>query len=770
MNDWNHYKDTQRVVDLLASVDGSVVIPSSAISDFVTHTQAVAGEGDWVPGTVSTAEISAALLDVKDSTSAYIGKEFAYTKHYADAPTRTVLTRPCELFAFFEDRSNQQQKYLYYEAYTSGKQLHITFAGVELDPVTLSGQPGALVWLQKGSVRNNRFQGSYAVLVLYPSSPFAERYVIKDGVSVQLETLTLSGYEERIAVDYARRGESAVLFVRSDSGEFADTTTTGWHLWYHCKVDMVLGSRYLTTYDYNIYDKGFYIADRPKRSSDGSYQFKARDKMTLFDVDVLDAFADSKDTPLSPYNMLNRLASYVEVGYSFSDGADINKSFCKIPSDLESLSGTELLAWLGDAIGVSWRIDEYGTLVPVTHNDAYVELLGQDAYITYDYDDYLCEPISKVLVGSAYAELMGKGSSQTSSAPNAYLQNANKLVTYTSQDDLNRYAQTLCDYFTGWMKPYRAGTVNTYANPDILPGDYLNVVNAEEGTDVFWVHERIETGFVMTLRCTGNQYREAQSYSSQSVSALKQTVTELSQQVGTFPDLWEESIANTVAAITGAMGGTRVDLFKPGTNQPSGTAYLYDSSDIRTAKKLLVMNAGGIAYYDKGFDVDNPANSTPAYVVMDNQGRVNASAIMVGLLTAIRIQSADGVSFWDLATGNLQMQGNFRTVSGSLTADLWGGVFKMLVDDTEVVGLSSVAGTTKGVVNVWDGGVVKASINGGDIQASGSISAGKAIRFNAVRPNDGQNTLYTNWKRGTELTSNDWVLVGSTIAPFSKED
>lgn len=139
------------------------------------------------------------------------------------------------------------------------------------------------------------------------------------------------------------------------------------------------------------------------------------------------------------------------------------------------------------------------------------------------------------------------------------------------------------------------------------------------------------------------------------------------------------------------MGGTRVDLFKPGTTRPSGTAYLYDSEDISTAKKLLVMNAGGIAFYNNGFNVDDPSSSVPAFVVMDNQGRVNAAAILVGILTAIKIQSADGESFWDLSTGSMEMKGNFKTVAGSLSAEAWGGVFSMKRAGKEWVGISTSA-------------------------------------------------------------------------------
>lgn len=250
------------------------------------------------------------------------------------------------------------------------------------------------------------------------------------------------------------------------------------------------------------------------------------------------------------------------------------------------------------------------------------------------------------------------------------------------------------------------------------------------------------------------------------------------------------------------------DLRRCKTSRTSGA---FNASDWILATDYVTSSdaadiANGAVSAQTQIDIFNKLTNNGALqglYMQDGKLYINAEYLATGIIKK-------GNSFWDLTTGNLQMQGNFRTVSGGLTADLWGGVFKMLVDDKEVVGVSSIAGTNRGVVNVSENGVVKTAINGGDfytgsiqaskgisaggsvtsggsvtangdittqanmqgkaIQATGSITAGQAIRFNAVRPNDSQNTLYTSWKRGTKLTSNDWVLVGSTIAPYSAEE
>ena len=56
----------------------------------------------------------------------------------------------------------------------------------------------------------------------------------------------------------------------------------------------------------------------------------------------------------------------------------------------------------------------------------------------------------------------------------------------------------------------------------------------------------------------------------------------------------------------------------------------------------------------------------------------------------------------------------------------------------------------------------------------GTIFAGasetRIARFEAVRPAKGQNTLTTDWKRASELTQDDWVLVGSEVVPNGIEE
>lgn len=655
-----NYANVKYIMDLLESTDGVIAITPANISGFVSHTQSINSDGDIAPGAVNTSDISLTVLDIKSNASLYTGKEFRYRKGYAGDAQRTKLTVPASLYVPRDDLT----------IYARGKQITV-ISGTESQTYATMETPGALVL--KDDV----------LTVLYPVEPYAEKYSITGVTLIGPTVPDMSSYEHGIAEDYAREGESYVIG--------ADTVIT-------TEVLMITGTRYLDTLTYEMHDKGLFTADRPKRGTGGQFSITGYDRMTAFDADFLSVFDGVATESITAAELLTKLCT--AAGVPLAQQTRHNGSVkVAVPEDQESLTGTQILTWLGELMGCSWHINTAGELESIWFAAADTQLTMDD-YVSFDYEAFFVAPVDKVMTGSAYAETTGFAGT----GANTLVISENSLLPYTTEEDLQSYSQGILN-IASVVPEYRPGTLSGYANPTIRPGDIISVESDDGGMESVCVTQMTETGFVLNITSSGNQRRETQNYGNLNNTILKKSIAELQQQVGSFPELWEKSIADTVAAITGAMGGTRVDLFKPGTTQPSGTAYLYDSEDIKTAKKLLVMNAGGIAFYNNGFNVDDPSSSVPAFVVMDNQGRVNAAAILVGILTAIKIQSADGKSFWDLATGNMEMTGNFKTVAGSLSAEAWGGVFSMKRAGKEWVGISTSAADDRngsGYVQVYE--------------------------------------------------------------------
>lgn len=613
-----NYTNVQHVMDIIESTDGILKILPPVLEGFVSHTSSINPDGDIEFGQVNTSDISFSVLSIRGSVNAYTGREVRYKKAYAEQATQERLTNVADAYL----RSGSTS------IYARGKNVTVSADGAS-NTYTMTETVGALA-LDNG-----------VLSVLFPVEPYVVQYTVSGTALTEKTVENMTQYEKDLAALYARRQESYVS---------AGDAITAFSVFY------VSGTRYLSTKVYEVHDKGIFVLNRPKRGTGGVFDVTASDKMYLFEQDSMDAVKTigKSTTATQLLTTLCRLR-----GVSLKPQTYINPNqVVRVSEDLETVTGTQLLQWLGEILGCSWRIDAAGQLEGVWYTENGT-LLTKDDYVSFSYDTFTVDPVDKVLVGSVYAEKTGIAGT----GANALVVSGNTLLPLTDEPSLNMFAQSLLNR-AKTIPEYRAGTLNGYANPTIQPGQVISVINDDDETDKICITQMQETGFVLNIVSSGNERRDAQSYMNSTLQSVKQAVADLEKQTSEFPQKWEAAISETVKEITGGMGGTRVDLFDPKTGKPSGTAYLMDSADINTAKKVLVINAGGIAFYDNGFNVDNPSASVPSFVVMNNKGQVNASSILTGVLTAILIRSADGESYWNLETGELKMSGTFENTIG----------------------------------------------------------------------------------------------------------
>lgn len=248
----------------------------------------------------------------------------------------------------------------------------------------------------------------------------------------------------------------------------------------------------------------------------------------------------------------------------------------------------------------------------------------------------------------------------------------------------------------------------------------------------------------------------------------------------------QQAVSDATNWITGANGGYVV--FRRNAEGQPYEILIMDQPTIDAATKVWRWNQGGLGYSKNGYN-------GPYTTAITQDGAIVADFMTTGTL------NCEFLTVVNLVAKGVQLTGNFRTESGNYFADLWAGVFKMGIttsdkQDNEFVGISTSAtdaNNGNGVINVWAwlsgvGQIVtqilgdtittgnvnagKGITTSGSVNASGAVSASKnistsqAIKFNAVCPTDGENTLLTGWKRGNQLTADDWVLVGSQIAPY----
>lgn len=194
--------------------------------------------------------------------------------------------------------------------------------------------------------------------------------------------------------------------------------------------------------------------------------------------------------------------------------------------------------------------------------------------------------------------------------------------------------------------------------------------------------------------------------------SISRQVTSVQQQISKptsdFRQQMQASVAAATETIAGQLGGNYIVTTAPATGKPNGWAIM-DTEDAATAQQVWRMTAGGMGHSANGFD-------GPYDVAITMDGKINASAILTGILTADLIKagvlsSADGSTALDMASGILE------TKNGTYSAELWGGALTLKRGDAITLHAYTSAEYPTGVLQTLDAdGTVLAQIGGADVK------------------------------------------------------
>lgn len=197
---------------------------------------------------------------------------------------------------------------------------------------------------------------------------------------------------------------------------------------------------------------------------------------------------------------------------------------------------------------------------------------------------------------------------------------------------------------------------------------------------------------------------------SSSPAKIQSQVTHITQQIenpnSAFQQQQQAAIGNATNWITGNNGGYVV--FQRNAEGQPYEILIMDQPTIDTATKVWRWNNGGLGYSSTGYN-------GPYTTAITQDGAIVANFLTTGTLNCALLNVIN------LVAQGVELTGNFRTTNGDLTAEMWAGVIKLMRGNFELVGISSAAGTNKGIVNVWDDGEAKTQIVGGDL-ATESVS------------------------------------------------
>lgn len=193
--------------------------------------------------------------------------------------------------------------------------------------------------------------------------------------------------------------------------------------------------------------------------------------------------------------------------------------------------------------------------------------------------------------------------------------------------------------------------INWRGNPALEAGDAVTVIGLDGTTEL--------TAYIMEQHLTvkGGMSAESSCYSPDNTDTAVQSPTE--QKFQRMYDSIKKGYQDATDKIIGADGGNySITLNEDG--YPTGWT-LRDTPTVEDITRMWIMSIGGL-----GFSKDGGKTISNIALTMD--GQVVADSITTGTLTTVKIQSADGKSTWDLATGEMNLfNPKVDTISGGST-------------------------------------------------------------------------------------------------------
>lgn len=197
---------------------------------------------------------------------------------------------------------------------------------------------------------------------------------------------------------------------------------------------------------------------------------------------------------------------------------------------------------------------------------------------------------------------------------------------------------------------------------------------------------------------------------------VEQSYQAVTNQNSSFQQQLAANLQGVAQTIVGAKGGS-VKFIQDQKGKPIGVLFM-DTENEATAKNIIRINHMGLAFSNNG----SGGPWTQAITIdggLANQWietwKLTASIIVAGIL-----QSRDGKSFWNLDTGELNLDGTFTSVKDNFQVKLDGGIFKMLKDNKLRISIGEIDDLGQNSVIVEDPDGDRMTMSANVIKAKGA--------------------------------------------------
>lgn len=220
-------------------------------------------------------------------------------------------------------------------------------------------------------------------------------------------------------------------------------------------------------------------------------------------------------------------------------------------------------------------------------------------------------------------------------------------------------------------------------------------------------------------------------------------------------------LQNAVNSATNWIAGTKGGyvIFRRNELGQPYEILVMDTPDIATAQKVWRWNNGGLGYSSTGYNGPyRTAITQDGAIVADfiTAGTLNAALVKVANLIADHLQSQKTLPNGDVVKLEIDSEGISYKISKKDVGSIYTNANGFSAVSTSIFVLHYPRGVTQGEMQ----GKVVMGWGNQNTQDEYAFADVDQVTTSKLRPGYSQEMRSISWKRGTELTQNDWVLVG----------
>lgn len=269
---------------------------------------------------------------------------------------------------------------------------------------------------------------------------------------------------------------------------------------------------------------GRFTLEEPERPTPNSYRITAYDRVSWLDKDLTEWLLSLDGWPYTVEQMAEMVCN--ECGTGLATETLLNGSYQIQRFAGTGITGRKIMQWIGQISATFCRATPEGAIEFAWYKQSGYILRPTDVF-SMKLADYQTAPIDRVQIQLTQDDI---GVIWPDAEGVTYSVTGNYLLTTTDPAALETVAENI--YNAIQNETYTPGTITMIHNPDIKPGDIVEVRDSNGKAASIYVMSKITKGQRDTLECTGSISRESSTVvHEESFKAVNTKIFELRKDI-----------------------------------------------------------------------------------------------------------------------------------------------------------------------------------------------------------------------------------------------